>query len=97
MAFPLLAPVLLVGLKALLLKLLTVVVVYVIYKALMSYSDTLMDWGLNQITANVDLSQTTIQLTGMAAWLAETLKLGQIISLFISFCVVRFLISMVRG
>ncbi len=97
MAFPLLVPVLMGGLKLLLVKVVSVVVVYFIYKVLMAFSSTLVDWALSQFTSNVNLSDATVQFTGIAAWLADTLMLGQTISLLISFCVVRFLIGIVRG
>lgn len=97
MAFPLLIPALMVPLKVLLIKVVEMVIVYFIYKVLMSYSSTLIDWGLSQITSNVNLSDAVVQLTGFAAWIAETMMLSQIISLFISFCLVRFLIGIVRG
>ncbi len=97
MAFPLLAPILGGGLKILLMKIVSVVVVYFIYKVLMAFSSTLVDWALKQFTSNVDLSDATVQFTGIAAWLADTLMLSQTISLLISFCVVRFIIGIVRG
>ena len=97
MAFPLLIPTLLGGLKLLLIKVVSLVVVYFIYKALMAFSSTLIDWSMKQFTSNVNLSDATVQFTGLAAWLAETLMLSKTISLLISFCLVRFLIGIVRG
>lgn len=97
MAFPLLAPVIVGGLKVLLVKIVSVVVVYFIYKVLMAFSGTLIDWALRQFSTNVNLSDTTVQFSGIAAWLADTMMLGQTITLLVSFCVVRFIISMVRG
>lgn len=96
MAFPLLVPVLLGGLKMLLVKLLSVVFVYFIYKLLISYGATLTNWALAQFTSGVNLSQATVQFTGLSAWLAETMMLGQVISLFVSFAVVRFIIGLAR-
>ena len=97
MAFPLLIPTLLGGLKLLLIKVVSLGVVYFIYKALMAFSSTLIDWSMKQFTSNVNLSDATVQFTGLAAWLAETLMLSKTISLLISFCLVRFLIGIVRG
>jgi hypothetical protein len=97
MAFPLLGPVILAGLKLLLIKLISLVVVYFVYKVLMAFSSTLIDWAMNQFTSNVNLSDATIQFTGMSAWLADNLMLSQTISLLISFCLVRFIIGIVRG
>lgn len=97
MAFPLLIPALGVMLKALLMKIIMAVLVYAFYKLLITFGSTVVDWALSQITSGVNLSDTTLQLTGMAAWLAEQLMLGQCISILISFCVVRFTINLVRG
>ena len=97
MAFPLLIPALSVVLKALLVKLVMAVLTYALYKLLMVFGSTIIDWAMAQITSGVNLSDTTIQLTGMAAWLADQLMLGQCISLLISFCVIRFTINLVRG
>lgn len=97
MAFPLLIPALTVVLKALLVKVIMAVLVYALYKLMIMFGSTIIDWAMTQITSGVNLSDTTLQLTGMAAWLAEQLLLGQCISLLISFCVVRFTINLVRG
>ena len=104
MAFPLLGPILgaLLGwllslLKTLIVQILLAVFVYVIYRIFMIFGATVIDWALKQISSGVNLSDATLQFTGMGAWLAEQLMLGQCISLLISFCVVRFIIKMVRG
>lgn len=97
MAFPLLIPTLIAGLKILLIKLVGAVLVYFLYKVFMMFGSTLTEWALSHISTNVDLSDATIQFTGMAAWLADTLMLGETISLLISFCLVRFMIGMVKG
>jgi len=97
MAFPLLMPILGPVLKFLLMQIVTAVLSYIMYKVIMTFGATIIDWAMAQITSGVDLSDTTLQLTGLAAWLADQLMLGQCISLLISFCVVRFTINIVRG
>lgn len=97
MAFPLLIPVLIGGLKLLLVKLIGVVLVYFLYKLMMAFGETIINWALSQLSSNINLSDATIQLTGIAAWIAESLQLGRILTLFISFLVVRFIIGLVRG
>ena len=97
MALPLLIPVLIAGLKMLLIKLIGAVLVYFLYKVLLTFGATIINWALSQLSSNINLSDATIQLTGIAAWIGESLRLGQILTLFISFCVVRFIIGLVRG
>lgn len=97
MAFPLLIPTLLGGLKILLIKVVETAVVYLIYKVLISYNSSLVNWAMSHVTSNVNLSDAVVQLTGFAAWIADTMMLPRIISLFISFCLVRFVIGIVRG
>lgn len=96
MALPL-VPLLITGLKALLVKLIAGVLAYFLYKILMMFGANIVDWALKQFTQGVDLNDATVQFTGFAAWLADTLMLGQVITLLVSFCVVRFIIGLVRG
>ena len=96
MAVPLLIPALIFALKALLIPLVSVVLYYVLFKFFMVFGETVIDWALSQIVNNTDLSATTIQLTGFSAWVADTMSLGVTISLLISFCVTRFIISLIR-
>ena len=92
-----LLPGLISGLKLLLIPIIQAVFVYFLYQVLMMYSDTIAKWAFEQIASGVNYSDATVQLTGLAAWFAENLRLGQILAMFLSFLMVRFVIGMVRG
>ena len=93
---PLLSPIF-AALKFLFVLLLQLVFAYVIYRVLMTYGNTVAEWMLNYVTGNINLSDATIQLTGLAAWFAESLRLGQALSVLFSFLLVRFALGIGRG
>lgn len=95
MAIPL-VPLLIVGIKALLINIVGLVVAYFIYKILMTYSSVLIEWGLTQL-GGINPDSIVIKLTGIGAWAADVMMLQNTISLIISLMIVKFIIRMVRG
>jgi hypothetical protein len=96
MAMALLIPTLIFGMKSLFMPMIQVTLYYTLFRLFMAYGGTIANWAMSLISSNIDLSETTIQLSGVAAWVAEVMMLGQTVSFLMSFLVTRFIIGLVK-
>lgn len=84
------------GLSYLLNKIIFGVLIYALYKLLITYSGVLISWALDFLAPD-KLKDSQVHFSGFGAWIIESLKLADCFSLFISFGVIVFIIRLVRG
>ena len=84
------------ALLAFAIKVLVVLGAYVLYRVFLWKGEVVIDWLLSQI-GSVDLSTSTLDLVGLAAWLGNCLQIQECITLAVSFgitaLVARFALS----
>lgn len=76
--------------RAMLLSLFTLVLPVVLYNVYTGIVSEVLTYA-GGLVGSVD--PAVIQLTGMAAWIAEKINLGQAMSMYLSACGLRFVLS----
>lgn len=72
------------------------VLTYFGYTILLKFSSVITSWGLNLLQTSGLLGKATVHFTGLAAWFIESLRIPECFSLYMSFAVITYLVSLVR-
>jgi len=84
-------------LRVILVRVFVVILAYCLYELFLTISDHILEGILNYISEEVNLSSTTMNITGISAWLCDCLRVTDCFSVIVSFLITKWFIKMSFG